>query len=104
MTVRELVKILDGEYAILTEDLIIAKQLLTKELPTHSLAINSCNSWKELYDEIKLYWEIVETSVGKYRCTPNPVLIINRKHNRELQNFEVKRMYVNHSETLSILI
>ena len=92
MTVRELVKIMDDKYAILIEDLTIVKQLLINELPQHSTAISSCNSWKELYDEIKPYMEMVETSIGKYRYNPNPIFIIKPKYKRKYLRFEAKKI------------
>ena len=108
MTVRELIKIIDdNQYAIFIEDFTIAKQLLINELPTHSSVINGCNSWRELYNEFlrfKPYMEMVETSVGQYRCIPDPTLIIKKRHARKYLNFEVKSIFAGATGRICIYI
>jgi hypothetical protein len=104
MTARELIKIISHEYTIFIEDLTIVKQLLINELPQHSTAINSCKSWKELLTEVKPYMEMVETSVGKFRCIPNPTLIINPIHISKYLEFEVKRIDSGNNGIICIFI
>lgn len=104
MTVGEFIKIIDGKFCIIVEDVKRIKHLLIDTFPEHKIALHRCNSWEELYDEIESYREMVEIYVGTYYESRRPNMSIHPIHFSRYWDVEVKRIGANDNGILRIII